>query len=50
MGVFDVAFYVQRNKETAIRLFGNKLEENTRKVKGTSIWFDEFWRYNNEMN
>lgn len=40
---FDMAFYIKRNEEIAKRLYGNKLDE-TRRVKGTNIWFDSYWR------
>jgi hypothetical protein len=40
---FDMEFYIRRNEETAKRLYGNKLDEN-RRVKGTNIWFDSYWR------
>ena len=40
---FDRGFYVKRNEDTAKRLYGNRLDEN-RRVKGTNIWFDAYWR------
>ena len=40
---FDIAFYVERNEQTARKLYGNRLDEN-RRVKGTNIWFDDWWR------
>ena len=40
---FDRGFYIKRNEETAKRLYGNRLDEN-RRVKGTNIWFDAYWR------
>ncbi len=36
-------YYIKRNKETAKSLYGEKINAN-RKVEGTSIWFDIFWR------
>ena len=36
-------FYIKRNEETAKQLYGNKLDEN-RRVIGTNIWFDYYWR------
>lgn len=41
--LFDFTWYLQRNKESAIRLYGDRLDKN-RKVKGTNIWFDYYWR------
>lgn len=43
MKYFDAEIYIKRNKETAIALYGDRLDEN-RRVKGTNIWFDEWWR------
>ena len=40
---FDMEFYIKRNEDTAKRLYGNRLDEN-RRVKGTNIWFDAYWR------
>ena len=40
---FDRGCYVKRNEDTAKRLYGNRLDEN-RRVKGTNIWFDAYWR------
>lgn len=36
-------FYVEKNKQTAISIYGDRLDEN-RKVIGTNIWFDYYWR------
>ena len=40
---FDISFYIARNEQTARELYGNRLDEN-RRVKGTNIWFDDWWR------
>lgn len=40
---FDYEWYIQRNKEIAMKRYGNLLDEN-RRVKGTNIWFDDYWR------
>lgn len=39
----DKDFYIKRNELTARKLYGDRLDEN-RRVKGTNIWFDSFWR------
>lgn len=36
-------FYVEKNKQIAISIYGDRLDEN-RKVIGTNIWFDYYWR------
>lgn len=36
-------YYIKRNEETARLIYGDKINAN-RKVEGTSIWFDVFWR------
>ncbi len=36
-------FYAKKNKQTAIFIYGDRLDEN-RKVIGTNIWFDYYWR------
>lgn len=41
--VFDYDFYINRNKEVAIANYGNLLTAE-RTVRGTDIWFDEYWR------
>lgn len=41
--VIDKEYYIRRNEETAKSLYGDKINAN-RKVEGTSIWFDVFWR------
>lgn len=43
MGSFDEASYIKRNAETAKMLYGDKLDKD-RKVIGTNIWFDSYWR------
>ena len=40
---FDIDFYIKRNEQVAKRIYGDRLDED-RRVKGTSIWFDSFWR------
>ena len=40
---FDWEYYIQRNKEVAIEMYGNLLDEK-RRVKKTTIWFDACWR------
>lgn len=39
----DKEFYINRNKQSAIELYGERLDKN-RRVVGTNIWFDSFWR------
>lgn len=41
---FDREYYIERNRQVAIEMYGDKLTED-RKVKGTNIWFDHCWRY-----
>lgn len=41
--MFDYEYYTNRNKEIAYARYGNLIDEN-RCVKGTDIWFDNFWR------
>lgn len=41
--MFDREFYINRNKEIAVHLYGDLLDEN-KKVRGTDIWFDDAWR------
>lgn len=41
--VFDYDFYINRNKEVAIANYGHLLTAE-RTVRGTDIWFDEYWR------
>ena len=40
---FDYDWYIERNKEIAMKQYGDRLDEN-RRVKGTNIWFDDWWR------
>ena len=40
---FDPIPYINRNEEVARQKYGEKLDED-RKVKGTKIWFDGYWR------
>ena len=44
--MLDYNYYINRNKEIAYARYGNLIDKN-RRVKGTDIWFDEFWRYHN---
>ena len=41
---FDPIPYINRNKEAARQKYGEKLDED-RRVKGTKIWFDGYWRF-----
>lgn len=36
-------YYIKRNEKAAKSLYGNKIDSN-KKVNGTNIWFDIFWR------
>lgn len=40
---FDYDFYIQRNKEVALKTFGQLMDEN-RSIAGTDYYFDELWR------
>ena len=40
---FDIDNFVKRNRDVAISRYGELLDEN-RRVKGTDIWFDGYWR------
>ena len=40
---FDVALSVEIHRQSAIEVFGDRLDEN-RNVIGTDLFFDEFWR------
>ena len=40
---FDISNFVKRNRAVAISRYGDLLDEN-RRVKGTDIWFDGYWR------
>lgn len=40
---FDYDFYINKNKETAIALYGDRLDEN-RNIVGTNFYFDSYWR------
>ena len=39
----DKEKYIQRNKESALARFGDRLDDN-RNVVGTDFYFDYFWR------
>lgn len=45
----DKEYYIKRNEETARLIYGDKINAN-RKVEGTSIWFDVFWRIHTKWN
>lgn len=40
---FEASKYIERNEQTARRLYGDKLNDN-REVVGTNIYFDYAWR------
>lgn len=40
---FTIADFIKRNRSVAIARYGDLLDEN-RRVKGTDIWFDGYWR------
>ncbi len=40
---FDVALSVEIHRQSAIKVFGDRLDEN-RNVIGTDLFFDKFWR------
>lgn len=35
--------YIARNRETALHLYGDRLDDS-RRVRGTRLWFDQEWR------
>lgn len=41
--IFDKLWYIERNKQVAMELYGDRLNAN-REVAGTDIYFDECWR------
>ena len=41
--MFDMSVFIKRNKENAINQYGELLDEK-RRVRGTDIWFDGYWR------
>lgn len=43
---FNYKFYINCNKLIAYKRYGNLIDEN-RHVIGTTIWFDEYWRFHN---
>lgn len=47
METFDYDFYVHRNKLTALNKYGSRIDSE-RRVIGTDIWFDEFWRFHKD--
>lgn len=44
--MFDYNWYIERNHQIAYTRYGNLIDKDKR-VAGTNIWFDEFWRYHN---
>ena len=40
---FCVSDYIERNKQTALKLYGDRLDEK-RNIKGTKYFFDDAWR------
>ena len=40
---FAISDFVKRNHDVAIARYRDLLDEN-RRVKGTDIWFDGYWR------
>lgn len=40
---FDESKYIERNKQTAYDLFGDRLNKN-REIEGTKYYFDYMWR------
>ena len=40
---FDENKYIERNKQTAYELFGDRLNRN-REIEGTKYYFDSMWR------
>ena len=42
-GNFDYDFYIKRNEQVAKEKYGSRLDKN-RRVIGTNIWFDDWWR------
>ena len=48
---FDPTTYIERNEQVARELYGLRLDKD-RRVIGTNIWFDSFWRIHiaNETN
>jgi hypothetical protein len=41
--VFPASDYIERNKQTALKLYGDRLDEK-RNIKGTMFYFDYAWR------
>lgn len=40
---FAIDDFIKRNRDVAVSRYADLLDEN-RSVKGTDIWFDEYWR------
>ena len=40
---YDVTLFIEIHKQTAIALFGDRLDEN-RNIVGADYYFDEAWR------
>lgn len=43
MEYFNKSFFIKRNEQTARKLYEDKIDKD-RRVIGTNIWFDSFWR------
>lgn len=43
MNYINKYFFIKRNEQTARQIYGDKIDNN-RRVIGTNIWFDSFWR------
>lgn len=43
MSDFNKEIFIKRNGYVARKIYGDKLND-VRKVVGTNIWFDSFWR------
>lgn len=43
MKPINSSYYIKRNRQSAIELYGDLLDEN-RRVKGMDVWFDSAWR------
>ena len=49
MDAFDYNFYINRNKTVALNKYGSRIDSE-RRVIGTDIWFDEFWRFHKDKH
>lgn len=41
--VFNKSIYIERNKQSAYDLFGDRINKN-REIEGTEYYFDSMWR------